>query len=140
MSMSATHCNTLQYTPHHAATRYDTLHCCGRNRSQPRSRHLLCDMSTREREGARVQRWRTGWRKLMGSPKLQIILNKIATEYKSLLRKMTYKDKGSYEFLPPCTAPFPLRVPVQFIYVFVCNTQQHTATHSSVSTARCSVL
>ena len=45
----------------------------------------------------------TGWRRLIGSPKLQIIFHKRATKYRSLLRKMTYKDKGSYESLPPCT-------------------------------------
>jgi len=44
----------------------------------------------------------TGWRRLIGSPKLQIIFHKRATQYKSLLRKMTYKDKGSYESSPPC--------------------------------------
>jgi len=38
---------------------------------------------------------RTGWRRLIGSPKLQIIFPKRATKYRSLLRKMTYKDKGS---------------------------------------------
>ena len=36
------------------------------------------------------------------SPKLQIIFHKRATKYRSLLRKMTYKDKGSYGSLPPC--------------------------------------
>ena len=41
----------------------------------------------------------TGWRRLIGSPKLQIIVHKRATKYRSLLRKMTYKDKGSYETL-----------------------------------------
>jgi len=45
----------------------------------------------------------TGWRRLIGSPKLQIIFHKRATKYRSLLQKMTYKDKGSYEFSPPCT-------------------------------------
>jgi len=45
----------------------------------------------------------TGWRRLIGSPKLQIIFHKRATKYRSLLRKMTYKDKGSYESSPPCT-------------------------------------
>jgi len=45
----------------------------------------------------------TGWRRLIGSPKLQIILHKRATKYRSLLRKMTYKDKASYESSPPCT-------------------------------------
>jgi len=33
---------------------------------------------------------------------LQIIFHKRATKYRSLLRKMTYKDKGSYESSPPC--------------------------------------
>ena len=44
----------------------------------------------------------TGWRRLIGSPKLQIIFHKRATEFRSLLRKTTYKDKGSYESSPPC--------------------------------------
>ena len=39
----------------------------------------------------------TGWQRLIGSPKLQIIFHKGATRYRSLLRKITYKDKGSYE-------------------------------------------
>jgi len=45
----------------------------------------------------------TGWRRLIGSPKLQIISHKRATQYESLLQKMTYKDNGSYESSPPCT-------------------------------------
>ena len=36
----------------------------------------------------------TGWRRLIGSPKMQVIFHKRATKYRSLLRKMTYKDKG----------------------------------------------
>ena len=46
---------------------------------------------------------RTGWRRLIGSPNLQIIFHKRVTKYRSLLRKMTFKDKGSYESSPPCT-------------------------------------
>ena len=46
----------------------------------------------------------TGWRRLIGSPKLQIIFHKKATKYMSLLRKMTYKDEGSYESSPPCNS------------------------------------
>jgi len=46
----------------------------------------------------------TGWRRLIGYPKLQVIFHKRATKYRSLLRKMTYRDKGSYESSPPCTA------------------------------------
>ena len=49
----------------------------------------------------------TGWRRLIGSPKLQIIFHKRATKYTSLLRKMTCKDKGSYESSPPCTHDIP---------------------------------
>ena len=45
----------------------------------------------------------TGWRRLIGSPKLQNIFRKRATRCRSLLRKMTYKDKGSYASSPPCT-------------------------------------
>jgi len=45
----------------------------------------------------------TGWRRLIGSPKLQIIFHERATKCRSLLRKMTCKDKGSYESSPPCT-------------------------------------
>ena len=45
----------------------------------------------------------TGWRRLIGSPKLQIIFHKRAKKYRALLLKMTYKDKGSYESSPPCT-------------------------------------
>jgi len=36
-------------------------------------------------------------------PKLQSIFHKRATKYRSLLRKMTYKDKGSYESSPHCS-------------------------------------
>ena len=43
-------------------------------------------------------------RRLIGSPKLQIIFHKRALKYRSLLRKTTYKHKGSYESSPPCIA------------------------------------
>ena len=45
-----------------------------------------------------------GGRRLIGSPKLHIIFHKRAIKYRLLLRKMTSKDKGSYESAPPCTA------------------------------------
>ena len=50
-----------------------------------------------------IRIWHTGWRRLVGSPKLQVIFYKRATKFRSLLRKMTCKDKGSYESSPPCT-------------------------------------
>jgi len=39
----------------------------------------------------------TGWRRLIGSPKLQVVFRKRATNYRALLWKVTYEDKGSYE-------------------------------------------
>jgi len=74
----------------------------GRERLRERGRE-------RGREGGRVcvrekMQSSTGWRRLIGSPKLQIIFHKRATKYRSLLRKMTYKDKGSYESSPPSTS------------------------------------
>ena len=52
---------------------------------------------------AMAWRWHLyGVPRLIGSPKLQIIFHKRATKYRSLLQKMTYKDKGSYESSPPC--------------------------------------
>jgi len=45
----------------------------------------------------------TGWRRLIGCPKLQVIFHKRATNYRALLRKMTCKDKASYGSSPTCT-------------------------------------
>ena len=59
----------------------------------------------------------TGWRRLIGSPKLQIIFHKRATKYTSLLRKMTQKDKGSYESSPPCSSASS---PPQPITIYIC--------------------
>ena len=47
----------------------------------------------------------TGWRRLIGCLKLQIIFCKRATNYRALLRKMTYEDKPSYASSPPCIGP-----------------------------------
>ena len=71
-----------------------------------------------------------GWRRLIGSPMLQIIFHKRATEYRSLLRKTTYQDKG----------PVSLRHPVLGSSILEqhtathCNTLQHTATHCVLHT------
>jgi len=59
----------------------------------------------------------TGWRRLIGSPKLQIIFHKRATKYRSLLQKMTYEDKGSYESSPPCNRHIFLRCDITHSYV-----------------------
>jgi len=44
-----------------------------------------------------------GWRRLIGYLKLQVIFRKRATNYRALLWKVTYEDKGTYESSPPCT-------------------------------------
>jgi len=44
----------------------------------------------------------TGWRRLIGCLKLQVISRKRATNYRALLRKMTYEYKASYASWPPC--------------------------------------
>jgi len=107
-----------------------------------------------ELAGYRVER-------LIGSPKLQIIFHKRATKYRSLLQKMTYKDKGSYESSPPCNSTiaaiqtpillyspdFSIRRVVCLLLrdsetsatlcntlqhsATLCNTLQHSATHKS---------
>jgi len=40
--------------------------------------------------------------KIHRMPKLQVIFRQRATNYRSLLRKMIYKDKASYRSWPPC--------------------------------------
>ena len=44
----------------------------------------------------------TGWRRPIECLQLQVICRKRATNYRALLRKMTYKDKASYGSSPPC--------------------------------------
>jgi len=45
----------------------------------------------------------TGWRRLIGCLKFQVIFRKRATNYRALLRKMSCEDKASYGSSPPCT-------------------------------------
>jgi len=44
----------------------------------------------------------TEWRRPLGYLKLQVIFRARATNYRALLRKMTYKDKAPYDSTPPC--------------------------------------
>jgi len=44
----------------------------------------------------------TGWRRLIGCLKLQVIFRKRGTNHRALLRKMTYEDKTCYDSTPPC--------------------------------------
>ena len=62
----------------------------------------------------------TGWRRLIGSPKLQIIFHKRATKYRALLRKMTYEDKASYGSSPPSNESVLCMCEINVPYVCVC--------------------
>jgi len=55
------------------------------------------------------------WRNPIGCLKLQVIVRKRATSYRALLRKMTYKDKASFESLSLCMyTRTPRRNPVLY--------------------------
>jgi len=43
----------------------------------------------------------------MGCLQLQVSLCNRATKYRSLLRKMIYQDKSSYQSVPACTSQSP---------------------------------
>ena len=53
----------------------------------------------------------TGWRRLIGCLKLQVIFRKKATNYRALLRKMTYEDRRH---------PMGRRHPVPIWSLFTC--------------------
>ena len=93
LQQTTTHCNTLQHN-----TTHNTTHCNSNNYSSSHS-YVTC------------------------APKLQIIFHKRATKYRSLLQKMTHKDKGSYE-----SSPAVQHITLQHTTTH-CNKLQHTATH-----------
>ena len=111
----ATHyCNTLQHTATHCYTLLQHTLDCLLNNLKMVSYFVINECVQTSRQVFRGKRFLefvsdiltsqlvTGWRRFIGSPRLQIIFHKIATKYRSLLRKMTYKDKASYESSPPC--------------------------------------
>ena len=78
----------------------------------------------------------TGWRRVIGSPKLQIIFHKRATKYGSLLWKMTYTDKGSYESWPPFSAASDVLC-TWFLYTYI---NLHVFPDIIISTVWCIVI
>jgi len=88
--------------------RHELVMCCAR----------CCAMN--HTKNMQLVRINTGWRRPIGCLKLQDIFHKRATNYRALLRKMTYKDKASYESLPPCTRWVPrLSLCVYHVYYHV---------------------
>ena len=79
----------------------------------------------------------------IGCLKLQVIFRKRATEYRALLRKMTYEDKASYNSTPPyiasITAAGILSVRKILSYLIYRDTsacaRTHTHTHTHTTSA-----
>ena len=68
----------------------------------------------------------TGWRRLIGCLKLQVIFRKRATNYRALLWKMKCTDKASYISSPPCTKPLD-----ETLRICTRSYTPYTLTHSS---------
>ena len=66
---------------------------------------LFCKIALQKRHefSAQFTIHSTGWRRPIGCLKLHFIFCKRATNYRALLRKMTYEDKAAYDSTPPCT-------------------------------------
>jgi len=62
----------------------------------------------------------TGWQRLTGCLKLQVIFRKRATNWRALLRKMTYKDKASYGSSPPCMTKVHNKSHLLFPFKYPC--------------------
>jgi len=78
-----------------------------------------------------VQVMYTGWRRPIGCLKLQVIFRKRATNYRALLRKMTYKDKASYGSSPPCGTATVIR---HRHCAAIATSHAHARTHSRTHT------
>jgi len=84
---TAAHCNTLQYAK---LWEFNTLRTLQRATTYP-SRNPNRNTQS------------TGWWRFMGCLTWQVIFRKRATNYRALLRKITYKDTACYGSLPLCT-------------------------------------
>ena len=85
---------------------YVHMRACVRARVHLRVRVYTCRSFTHSvtlKKKHIVLGFHTGWRRLTGCCKLKVIFCKRATNSRALLRKMTCKDKASYDSTPPCT-------------------------------------
>jgi len=107
------------HIPHTLSRSLSLTHTHARTRTQTHAHTCTHTLThTHSSIGKYMQR-HTGWRRLIGSPKLQIIFHKRAIKYRLLLRKMTCKDKGSYESWPPCTTTRPVVQQSLRMYAYV---------------------
>jgi len=89
----------------------------------------LCCNEARTKQHARITScFITGWRKLIGCLKLQVIFRKRAPTHRNPLRKMTYKDKTSYGSSSPCT---------RGLFLFLGNSDMPDVVQWSKETAAC---
>jgi len=100
-SLQMTHYCNESRQKHHATKQVrvlwrGALHLCGMSRSKVWHDSFINTLFC----GAICT---TGWRRLIGCLKVQVIFRKRATNYTALLQKMTYEDKASYDSTPPCT-------------------------------------
>jgi len=111
---TATHCNTLRHnathysTMQHTATQCSTLqhtatHCNTLQHTETTHPLALLTVLMSLTLVIWFGTFSTGWRRPIGCLKLQVIFRKIATDYRALLRKMTCKDKASYDSTPLCS-------------------------------------
>ena len=79
----------------------------------------------------------TGWRRLIGSPKLQIIFHKRANKYRSLLRKETCKLRRRRHLCPTPQTFVALRNEYTHTNIHIhkhTHTHAHTHTHTHIYT------
>jgi len=89
---------TVTVTPHHDAMRCLVVGVCLRRVHSITRATMPHQHTWHELHDA------TGWRRPIGCLNLQVNNNfKRATNYRALLRKISWKDKASYGSLPPCT-------------------------------------
>ena len=62
----------------------------------------------------------TGWRRLIGCLKLQVIFRNRANNYRALLRKITYENKASYATLYFSTSLSHLKATCSLSFVCMC--------------------
>jgi len=92
-----------------------------------------------------VNNMSTGWRKLIGCRKLQVIFHKRATNNRALLRKITYKNKASYGSSPLWSSKFMFIIFLRIFTWSQSNERKHlpiknitSSMPSAVANCRCS--
>ena len=131
LSLSLSHTHTHTHITHSHSRTHTHTHMDGKSAYAPKEPHLSLERSLHNEQevgGAQQQAniyifiylytLQSSTIDTAKAPKLQIIFHKRATKYRALLRKMTYKDKGSYESSPPCNRRSATASQYLYIYIF----------------------